>query len=196
MNRAVFLDRDGVIIEESFEYCAPHRLDQMKLISKSVDAIKLLNDNGFLIVIVTNQAGVSKGYFKRDNVMSFNNEMEKELRKKGAKIDAIYYCPHAEDDGCDCRKPRPGMLKKAEEALDIDLKQSFIVGDRISDIEAGKSVGCKAILVLTGYGTEESKNSSIKHDFVANNLHDAAKYIVTSSNMLSTNNNVLPNDTI
>ncbi len=184
MNRAVFLDRDGVINQEPPHYA--HKPEQMILIPKSSEAIKLLNKNNFLIVVVSNQAGVAKGYYSEKDVVLFNKLMENKCQEQGAKIDAIYCCYHHPDAkilkyriNCDCRKPKPGMLKIAERELNIDLKQSFMVGDKKSDIEAGKSVGCNTIMVLTGYGKEEIENdNNIRYDSVANNLFEATGYIL------------------
>lgn len=182
MNKAIFLDRDGVINQEPPHYA--HRPDQVKLIPGSARAINILNKNSFIVTVVTNQAGVAKGYYQEEDVILFNNLMKDKLKRYGAKIDAIYYCPHHVEGkidryriDCDCRKPKPGMLKRAEKDLNIDLKQSFIIGDKQSDINAGKIVGCKTILVLTGYG-KELKNNDIRSDFIANNLYDAIKYIL------------------
>lgn len=181
MKRAVFLDRDGVIVEDS-DYV--YRIDQLKLIPGSAEAIKLLNENGFLTIIVTNQAGVAKGYFTEKDIMLFNDSMKEKLIEHGAYIDAIYYCPHHPDAkiekykiNCDCRKPKPGMLKDAEKRFDIDFGRSFIIGDRLSDIAAGKYVGCKTIMVLTGYGKGEPKNDRIDH--ITQNLYGAVRYILS-----------------
>lgn len=183
MGEAVFLDRDGVIIQEPPHYV--YRPDQLKLVPKSEEAIKLLNKNNFKVVVVTNQAGIAKGYYLEKEAILFNQLMKEELERHNASIDAIYYCPHHPEAtikkyriDCDCRKPRSGMLKKAEKELNIDLKQSFMIGDKKSDIDAGKDVGCKAIMVLTGYGKEESKIKNIKYDFIAKNLYSAVEYIL------------------
>lgn len=180
MRRAIFLDRDGVIVEDC-DYT--YRKDQLKLIPGSAEAIKLLNGNDFLVIVVTNQSGVAKGYFTEMDVTLFNESMEEKLREYGSYIDAIYYCPHHIEAkiekykiNCDCRKPKPGMLKEAEKRFDIDLRQSFIIGDRLSDIDAGKCIGCKAIMVLTGYGRGEPKDDRIDH--ITQNLYDAVKYIL------------------
>lgn len=182
MNNAIFLDRDGVIVEDSGYV---HRKDQLKLIPGSAEAIKLLNKNNFLVVIVTNQAGVAKGYFTENDVVLFNDLMKEKLREHDAYIDTIYYCPHHPEAkiekykiNCNCRKPKPGMLEEAERKFDIDLEQSFIIGDRLSDIDTGKCIGCKAIMVLTGYGKDEPKNDRI--DYIAQNLYDAVEHILTS----------------
>jgi D-glycero-D-manno-heptose 1,7-bisphosphate phosphatase len=184
MNKAVFLDRDGVIIQEPPHYV--HKPDQVKLIHGSIGAIKLLNENNFKVIVISNQAGVAYGYYLEKDVLLFNQLMKKELELYSAKIDAIYYCPHHPEAkiekyriDCNCRKPKPGMLKRSEIDLNIDLKLSFMVGDKKSDIDAGKIAGCKTILVLTGHGIEESKQNNIKYDFVANDIYSAVEHILT-----------------
>lgn len=180
-NKAAFLDRDGVIIQEPPHYI--YKPDQLKFIPGSIDAIKLLNKNDFKVVIVTNQAGVAKGYYSEKDVISFNQLMIEELELYDGKIDDIYYCPHHKDAkikkyrmDCDCRKPNPGMLKKAEKKINIDFSMSYMIGDRKSDIDAGDIVGCRTILVLTGYGTDESKKYNL--DLVAKDLYDAVTNIL------------------
>ena len=185
MNKAVFIDRDGVITHDPPHYA--HRIDQLKLIQKSAEAIRLLNKTGFKVVVVSNQSGVARGYYQEKDVEIFNGAMEKELEARGAYIDAIYYCPHypkaeigAYRIDCDCRKPKPGMLKRAEKDLDLDLKRSFLVGDKISDIEAGYRAGCKTILVLTGHGNDEVKknaNMNIKPNYISKDLYTASQII-------------------
>lgn len=183
MNRAVFLDRDGVIIQEPPHYV--YKLDQLKIIPKSTDAIKLLNLNDYKVIIVSNQAGIAYGYYLEKDAILFNQSMKEELILHDVHIEAIYYCPHHPEAkvrkyrlNCDCRKPKPGMLKKAEKELGIDLKSSYMIGDKKSDIDAGKSVGCKTILVLTGYGMKELEKYDIGYDIIANNLYDAVKKIL------------------
>ena len=189
MNRAVFLDRDGVITQEPPHYA--HKLSQLKLIPKSADAIRLLNENGFVVIVASNQAGIAHGYYREEDAILFHQAMKENLAKEGAYIDAIYYCPHhpeAKIDryrvDCNCRKPKPGMLTRAEKELNIDLKQSFIVGDKLSDIEAGKRAGCKTIMVRTGYGVEELKSNELDCDYVANDLYDAVQHILYLSHKL------------
>jgi len=183
-NKAVFIDRDGTIIQDiGYE----SKWDRKLLIPGSIEAIKLLNEKRFKVIIVTNQAGVAKGYFTEEDVILFHKLMKEYLKSKGAIIDAIYHCPHSPDDSCDCRKPKPGMLKKAEKEFNIGLSSSYMIGDKKSDIDTGKSAGCKiAILVLTGHGTRELENNNynINCDFVAENLYDAvmsinSKWIIT-----------------
>ncbi len=185
-NRAVFLDRDGVITQEPPHYA--HELSQLELIPKSADAIRLLNENGFVVVIVSNQAGIARGYYQEEDAILFNQALKERLAQNGACIDAIYYCPHHPEAtveryrvDCNCRKPKPGMLIKAGKELNVDLRQSFIVGDKLSDIETGERVGCKTILVKTGYGAEELKHSHVDCNYIADNLYDAVEHVLGSS---------------
>ena len=189
MNRAVFLDRDGVITQEPPHYA--HELSQLKLIPKSADAIRLLNENRFVVIVASNQAGIAHGYYREEDAILFHQAMKENLAKEGAYIDAIYYCPHHPEAkieryrvDCNCRKPKPGMLTRAKRELNIDLKQSFIVGDKLSDIEAGKRAGCKTIMVRTGYGVEELKSNEIDCDYVANDLYDAVQHTLYLSHKL------------
>ena len=189
MNQAVFLDRDGVITQEPPHYT--HKLSQLKLISKSADAIRLLNENGFVVIVASNQSGIAHGYYREEDAILFNQAMKENLAKEGAYIDAIYYCPHHPEAkieryrvDCNCRKPKPGMLTRAEKELNIDLKQSYIVGDKLSDVEAGERAGCKTIMVRTGHGAEELKSNQIECNYVADDLHDAVEHILYLSHKL------------
>jgi D,D-heptose 1,7-bisphosphate phosphatase len=185
MNKAVFLDRDGVITKEPPHYA--HRIDQLELVPKSAEAIKGLNESGFKVIVISNQSGVARGYYQEKDIEIYNREMEKKLEEKNAHIDAIYYCPHHPEAtikeyriDCDCRKPKPGMLKRAEKDLNLDLKRSFLIGDKVSDIEAGYRAGCKTILVLTGHGTDELKKFSkmnIKPNYISKDLFAAIQII-------------------
>ena len=185
MNKVVFLDRDGVITQDPPHYA--HRIDQLRLIPKSAEAVRLLNENGFKVVVVSNQSGVARGYYQEKDVEIYNSAMKKELEERGAYIDAIYYCPHypeAEIEAyridCDCRKPKPGMLKRAEKDLNLDLKRSFLIGDKIIDIVAGYRAGCKTILVLTGHGNEELKKNAtmnIKPNYISKDLYTTSQII-------------------
>ena len=185
MDKAVFLDRDGVITKEPPHYA--HRIDQLELIPKSAEAIKGLNESGFKIIVISNQSGVARGYYQEKDLKIYNNEMKRQLEEKGAHIDAIYYCPHHPEAtikeyriDCDCRKPKPGMLKRAEKDLDLDLKCSFLIGDKVSDIEAGYRAGYKTILVLTGQDNGELKKISkmdIKPNYISKDLYTAIQII-------------------
>ncbi len=182
-NRAIFLDRDGVVTQD---YQYTYRLDQMNIIPRSAEAIKLLNENKFKVIVVTNQSGIARGYYKENEMILFNQLMVKELQKNNAYLDAIYYCPHHPDAiiekyriNCQCRKPNPGMLRTAEKEFKIDMNKSFLIGDKKIDIDSGKNAKCGAtILVMTGYGRKELTNENINSDFIANDLFDAVKYIL------------------
>jgi len=183
INKAVFLDRDGVITEDPPHYA--HRLDQLHTIPGSAQAIQLLNAHNFRLIVISNQSGVARGCYQEEYVKIFNDGMESLLAKEGAHIDAIYYCPHHPEAimkkyriDCNCRKPKPGMLIKAEEKFNIDFKSSFLVGDKWSDIEAGQAVGCKTILVKTGHGLLEYENKKCPVDYVAADLLDAVQNFI------------------
>jgi len=179
MKWAVFLDRDGTINQE-VEYLDDPQ--ELRLIPGAAEAIRLLNEAGVPAIVVTNQAGVGRGYFLEARVKAIHQQLAKELAMHGAYLDAIYYCPHHPDEGCACRKPNPGMLKRAAEEHGIDLGQSFIVGDKVSDLEAGCRAGCRTVLVLTGYGAEAQeafKRSDFQPDFTARDLLEAARWILS-----------------
>ncbi|NVN97862.1 MAG: D-glycero-beta-D-manno-heptose 1,7-bisphosphate 7-phosphatase [Geobacteraceae bacterium] len=154
MHRAVFLDRDGTINEESGYL---HKIEDCRFIPDAIAAIARLKAAGFLVVIVTNQSGIARGYYTEDDLLRLHQYMEIEIVNGGGRVDGWYFCPHHPDfsDDCDCRKPFPGMLRTAADELEIDLASSWMIGDKIADIEAGIAAGCKAALVRTGYGRRE-----------------------------------------
>lgn len=154
---AVFLDRDGTInVEKDYLY----RVDEFEFTPGAVEAIRLLNQAGYLVVVVTNQSGVGRGYYTEADVEVLHSHIDRVLVSQGAWVDAWYYCPHHEhakppyNQACDCRKPLPGMLLQAAADHAIDLTRSWMVGDKPVDIEAGKAAGCRPVLVMTGYGAE------------------------------------------
>jgi D-glycero-D-manno-heptose 1,7-bisphosphate phosphatase len=155
---AVFLDRDGTINAEK-EYL--HRVEDWEWIPGSVEAIRRLNQLEFLVIVVTNQAGIARGYYTEHAVVTLHKHVDRMLAASGARIDAYYYCPHHFEYGatkdCACRKPRPGMLLSAQKEWNIDLDTSFLVGDKLIDIQAAQAVGVTPIMVRTGYGGHESK---------------------------------------
>lgn len=186
MRPAVFLDRDGVITEDPPHYA--HRIDQLAIIPGSAEAIRLLNNHGYLVIVVTNQSGVGRGMFREEDVHLFHYEMKKRLAEESARIDAIYYCPHHPEAivpeyrmMCGCRKPGPGMLIAAKEEFGISFENSLLVGDKWTDIEAGNSVGCKTILVLTGHGKNEYERGRGNVCGIAKDLLTAVKTYIISS---------------
>jgi histidinol-phosphate phosphatase family protein len=141
----VFLDRDGVINVNRDDYVKTW--DEFEFIPGSKDAIKLLNENNYWVIIVTNQSPIGRGIFSHDTLENIHKNMLDELSRAGAHIDAIFYCPHSPYDKCGCRKPKPGLLIQAAKELKIDLSSSWLIGDSDGDIEAGSAVGCKVFKV-------------------------------------------------
>jgi D-glycero-D-manno-heptose 1,7-bisphosphate phosphatase len=174
--RAVFLDRDGTIIQEKGYLSDPEALE---LISGAALAIQLINHLGLRAVVVSNQSGVSRGYFSASRLEEINLHLIRLLAQEGAHVDGLYYCPHHPADGCTCRKPEPGMLLKAAEELSVDLTSSYLAGDKGDDIDTIHRVGGKGILVLTGYGREQQEDwDGEPPDFVAQDLLEAAYWIM------------------
>jgi D-glycero-D-manno-heptose 1,7-bisphosphate phosphatase len=153
------MDRDGTL---AHEVGYVNHLSRFRLFPWSVDAVRLLNRGGWLAVVVTNQAGVARGYFPEHLIAEVHGHMNAQMDAGGARLDGIYYCPHHPSAGeppyrqdCDCRKPRPGLLRRASADLGIDLGRSWMVGDRDADVELARAVGARAALVKTGYGRGE-----------------------------------------
>ncbi len=183
---AVFLDRDGTISEE-VGYIT--NLNQFQLMTKSAEAVKLMNERGLKVILITNQAGVAKGYFPEEMVNRVHKKMEKTLSDQGAFLDAIYYCPHHPEGvvetyrkKCECRKPASGLLRQASEEHGIDISSSYMVGDKMVDVECAHQIGVKGVLVLTGYGKDELKKiegARIRRpEYVADDIFNAVKWIV------------------
>jgi D,D-heptose 1,7-bisphosphate phosphatase len=172
--KAIFLDRDGVINKEVSYLSNP---DMFEFIEGSIEALKILKQKMFLLIVITNQAGIARGFFTEEILNTIHNKMTKILIQNGVKLDDIYYCPHHPDftGPCECRKPNPGMIYKAKSKYNIDLTQSYMVGDTLNDIQTGKTTNCKTVLLLTGYGKEEQKKiGSIKPDMIFKNLKEFA----------------------
>jgi D-glycero-D-manno-heptose 1,7-bisphosphate phosphatase len=151
--KAVFLDRDGTLnVDKGYV----HNIEDWEWLPGAIDAIAALKNAGFLVIVVTNQAGIARGYYTGVDVAKLHVWINGELHKHGTMIDGFYYCPHHPEHGgkCECRKPMPGMLHAAKQDFDIDLSCSWLVGDKASDIQAGLAAGVSSILVLTGYGKE------------------------------------------
>jgi histidinol-phosphate phosphatase family protein len=172
-NRAVFLDRDGTIAVD-VHYC--RRPADFIILPTVPEAIKLLNDSGFKVVVITNQSGIARGYFSEGTLALIHEKMHRELAKHGAKIDAVYYCPHHPDDGCDCRKPKTALFHRAARELNIDFSLSYVVGDLPMDIQAGRALGCKTVLVTTGPETPVALSDP--PDYVADSLMAAALWMI------------------
>ncbi len=183
---AVFLDRDGTINEE-VGYM--NHLDRFALLPQAGQAIRLLNQNGLKTVVITNQSGVARGYFPESLVHRVHDKMQGLLKKEGAHLDGIYYCPHHPEMGkppyrqkCRCRKPDTGLIEEAVKDLEIDCSKSYVIGDRGLDIEIAQRIGAKGILVLTGYGKGEWEYFRdqwlAEPDHVARDLYEAVQWIL------------------
>ena len=181
---AAFLDRDGVInLEAGFV----DRLERLVLFPYVIDAMRLLNQAGYLVVVITNQAGVANGMYDEAFVEQTARYLAARARQGGATIHGHYYCPHSPDavveryrTDCDCRKPKPGMALQAARDLDIDLKRSVVIGDRWRDLAVAKAVGARGILVRTGYGATEATMppAGMTADHVCENLIEAVVYLL------------------
>ena len=145
MFKTVFLDRDGVINEERKDYVK--NLDEFIILKGVSKAIKLLKEKNFLVIIVTNQSAVNRKLLTENQLNEIHNYLQVNLRKDDTICDAIYYCPHKPEENCKCRKPKPGLLLRAAEEHSIDMKNSFLIGDSMTDIEAADMAGCKGILL-------------------------------------------------
>lgn len=172
---AVFLDRDGTINVDTGYLSDP---EELVLLAGSVEGIKKLNDRGVKVIVITNQSGVGRGYFGEEAVAKVNARLSELLALEGARVDAVYYCPHRPDEECTCRKPRNGLLLKAAEEHGVDLSRSFMVGDKASDVELARSCKARGVLVLTGDGMEEISKMARFPDHVAGDLLEAADWII------------------
>jgi D-glycero-D-manno-heptose 1,7-bisphosphate phosphatase len=183
---AVFMDRDGTV-NEQMGYI--NHLDRFVLLPGTGEAIRRLNDSGYLAIVVTNQSGVARGYFPLDLVHRVHDKMKRLIEKDGAVVDGIFFCPHypqgkvaPHDKVCDCRKPGIGLIQKAGAAFDIDMENSWVVGDRCTDIKMAEMAGLKGILVKTGYGKGDLEyvfpELPYKPYHVAEDLLDSVKWIL------------------
>jgi len=182
----VFLDRDGVVIEE-VSYLSS--MNHLALFPWTTDSIRALNRAGIPVVVVTNQSGVARGLFDEAFVDEVHREISARLAMGGARIDAYYYCPHHPDGSvagyaraCDCRKPRPGLIDRAVRDLNLDPARSFVVGDKWSDVELAHAAGARGVLVRTGHGADEQARPRLGKgaDAVVDNLAAAASWILQS----------------
>jgi D-glycero-D-manno-heptose 1,7-bisphosphate phosphatase len=189
---AVFIDRDGTISEE-VGYV--NHLSRFRLFPYSSEAIRILNNNDWLAILITNQAGVARGYFSEELIVNVHDQLKRDLQD--AQLDAIYYCAHHPSVGeppyrvdCDCRKPKTGLIDRAVKDFQIDLSASWMVGDRYSDIELARNAGLRSAFLLSGYGRGEweYQRDSWKHqsDIVCDNLLEAVKMIVNMDSSRAT----------
>ena len=181
---AVFVDRDGTLIEE-VGYL--DRLERFAMFPWTIDAVRLMNRAGYRVVVVTNQAGVAHGMFEEAFVHETHRHIDRELASAGARVDGYYYCPHHPNAAvekyrikCDCRKPGTGMIRSAAADLSLDLARSYVIGDRWLDIELAQASGAAGILVLTGYGGTEAAHPrpGVAATAIVGNLIEAAAWIL------------------
>ncbi len=175
---AVFLDRDGTVSEEiGYVYDA----SQYRVFPWTGTAIQRLNAKGLHVILATNQSGIERGYFTEDMVHRVHRNLSDEIGRSGGRLDAAYFCPHLPDSCRDCRKPHPGMLYRARDEMAVDLETSYMVGDRQTDVQAGKAAGTRTILVMTGDGRNQRdlyRDSEVQPDYFANTLSDAVDWIL------------------
>ena len=184
MEQAVFLDRDGTLIEDSGYIC---QFSQVKLFSFSIEAIKRINQKRYRVIVVTNQSSIARGICSESQIQRLHEEIASHFEHRGASIDRFYYSPYLEDGKIEkfrkkhsSRKPAPGMILEARRDFNIDLNRSFMIGDSSRDILAGKQAGCQTVLVLTGNGVQsirELKQQNLMPDFIADNLLEAVELV-------------------
>jgi D-glycero-D-manno-heptose 1,7-bisphosphate phosphatase len=176
---AVFLDRDGVLNENRANYV--RTWEQVAILPGVLDAMQRLATSQFAVVVVTNQSAVGRGLMSVEVLAAINQGIVQQVQQAGGRIDAVYACPHGPEEGCPCRKPRPGMLLQAAQDLDIDLARSVLVGDAVSDLEAALAVGSRPVLVRTGRGTKQMArlaDHGLGHVPVVADLSEAVAWII------------------
>jgi D-glycero-D-manno-heptose 1,7-bisphosphate phosphatase len=177
--RGIFMDRDGTVSEEvGYMYHA----GLYKPFPWTGEAVRKINDSGYKAVLITNQAGVERGYFPESMVHEVHSVLDEELNRWSARLDGIYYCPHRPETQCDCRKPKPGMILRASREMNIELAESYMIGDRYVDVEAARAAGVKSVLLRSGDGLIEfekhGKTSAFQPHFIADNLLNAVEAIL------------------
>ena len=190
-SKAIFIDRDGTLNEDVGYISDPK---EFRLFDFAPEAVRLINNSGFLVIVLTNQSGIARGFLTEEILGRLHDKMESELASRGARIDRIYFCPHHPEIGeppykvdCDCRKPKSGLILQAATEMDVNLKKSYVVGDRYRDMEMGQAVGATGVLVLTGFGREEAltppANRLQQPEHVAENLVEAVRWILNRENI-------------
>ena len=173
--RVVFLDRDGVI---NVDTGYTHKIEDFSFTEGLVEALKGMQDAGFTLVIVTGQSGIARGYYNEAAMHAFNAHVMEQLKQHDIEIPAVAFCPHGSDDGCDCRKRKPGMAKKIEEQIgEIDYENSWTIGDKTSDVMFGKNIGTKTILVASRYWEEDELSDEERPDAIIASMKEAAPLV-------------------
>lgn len=176
--RAVFLDRDGVINVDSPDYI--RSWEDFHFAADIFDVLRELAATDYLIIIVSNQSAIGRGLTTDANVREIHARMRTTIEENGGRLDAVYYCPHTPEDRCGCRKPEPAMILRAAAEFDIDLRNSFMIGDKMSDVEAGKKAGARTIILQAGSDPpcRANSNGGLSPEYRAQTLHDALRYIL------------------
>ena len=172
MKPAVFIDRDGTLIEE-VNFLS--RLEDLRFFPFTIESIKLLKDSGYLIIVVTNQSGIGRRIFEESAMHAIHEKIQEDLPEK---LDGFYFCPHLPGEGCACRKPNPGMIEAACADFAIDLENSWMIGDKAIDVETGFKAGIKTAMVLTGYGRKDIEKLDKMPDLIIENLLEAVEMII------------------
>jgi histidinol-phosphate phosphatase family protein len=184
MDKVIFIDRDGVINQDPMaantgkEYITDWT--EFHFLPGVLGAFKKLAENGYGVIIISNQAGVGKGIYTQEKLDEITRNMLGRIEAAGGRVHSVQYCVHTKEDNCDCRKPNTGLFKKAIEDLDVDFKKTYFIGDTKRDIEAGEKIGCRTILVLSGKvkGKKETAGWEIKPDLILKNLEKAVEEII------------------
>jgi D-glycero-D-manno-heptose 1,7-bisphosphate phosphatase len=175
LSRAVFLDRDGTLNIDRGYIVEP---SEIELYPNAGAVLQMLNSKGYLVIIISNQSAIGRGLMTEKQFEKVNQAIWDLLRQSNAYYDALYYCPHIPNDKCECRKPKPGLIFQAALDFNSDLSASYVIGDKLSDIEAGQCAGCKTILIRTGFGKESEKAMGLVNpDCIQDNLTDALAWI-------------------
>ena len=178
MNKAIFIDKDGTLIRN-----VPYNVNPLliRFEKYAFESLYSLQQQGYYLVIISNQPGIAKGYFKTEQLKTVEKKIKESLYENNVRLNGFYYCPHAENDHCNCRKPNPGLIFKASHELDIDLSQSWMIGDILNDMEAGKRSNCKTILIDNGNETEWICQDERIPDYKVDHLKAAADIILHHS---------------
>jgi len=182
MKKVLFIDRDGVINKDPGGWTKHNyvtRWEEFIFLDSAEEALKKLTEAGYEIIVISNQAGVNRGLFSADDLKDINEKMLKRISSSGGRIRSVHYCLHAPEERCGCRKPNTGLFKEAAKGNAVDFKKTFFIGDGSMDIEAGKKVGCKTILLLCGKtNPEDVERWKHKPDFIKKDLLDAVNWIL------------------
>lgn len=172
--RYILLDRDGTIIVERHYLSDPAGVE---LLPGTGEGMRRMAQLGYRFIVVTNQSGLARGYFDEPTLEAIHDRLRELLAAEDVTLDAVYYCPHLDDHGCDCRKPLAGMAKRAAADFDIDLSQTIVIGDKCADVGLGRAIGAATILVRTGHGMTTVRSGECHADYIADDLTDAAAWI-------------------